>query len=756
MIKRLCLNMMLVGLCVMSCGEAQSKENTMHIGPSSLIHPGSKGFPSDIADALTQAWNKRSKTYEPRTMHKNKDGTPLFINRLFLEASPYLIQHAHNPVNWFPWGEEAFALAKKLNRPILLSVGYSTCHWCHVMEEESFEDLAVAKYLNENYIAIKVDREERPDVDGIYMSAVQLMVGRGGWPMTVWLMPDQTPFYGGTYFPREQFLAVLNKLSQVYKEQPSEVVDAAQELVGQMRQQLSGLSENATSTSHKSAITQAIRIYMHRFDTINGGMKGSPKFPSSLPVSLLFRLDKTPGVGQLSKMAFTTLNHMASGGIYDHVGGGFHRYSTDAAWLVPHFEKMLYDNALLITAYLDGYVLSKYDQYSRVVRETIQWVSREMTSPEGMFYSATDADSLSDHGKREEGIFFTWTPAEIDALFSKKIATWLKQYYHVTDQGNFEGRTIFNTDANNNDDVDFEMLAEAKETLYKTRQLRPPPIRDDKVLVAWNGLMISALARAAFVLNEPHYATMAEKAAEGILKHLYINGRLYRSFSGNKARHNAYLDDYAFMIEGFLTLHQATNNLKWITHAIEFDRVIEKHYADKKNGGFFMTSDDHESLLVREKPSYDGAIPSGNSVTAMNLLRLYELTTDNKYLERAEMLFSASSAMLKRNPTSVATMLAAIDFFTNNVKEIALITKGSKEDAKPFLDILRNQYVPNQVWVVAQEGDDIINATKTIPWLRAKKAYGGKTTAYVCSRHICQIPTSDLDKFTQQINSDVR
>jgi uncharacterized protein YyaL (SSP411 family) len=728
--------------------------------------PGAAPHSKELLEKLEAKWESRASDYEPRTKHLREDGSPKYTNRLFLSSSPYLLQHAHNPVNWYPWGDEAFETAKKLGRPVLLSVGYSTCHWCHVMEEESFEDEEIARYMNEHYIAIKVDREERPDVDAIYMSAVQALTGRGGWPMTVWLTPDREPFYGGTYFPardgdrgsRVGFLTLLQRIDETYRKRPDDVVQTASSLSARIRQSLSS-TPGGDALPGVDALRAAFGHYSRSFDGTHGGMRRAPKFPSSLSTRFLLRYFRRSGDREALDMAILTLAKMAGGGMYDQVGGGFHRYSTDARWLVPHFEKMLYDNALLTLDYLEAYQVTARQDFARVAREILRYVERDMTSPEGAFYSATDADSLTPGGHREEGWFFTWTPEEIDSALGAEQSRVVKAYYAVTNGGNFEGRSILHT-PRDLDDVAKELkitpaqmrtiLEAAKQRLYEARARRPAPLRDEKILSAWNGLMISAYARGAFVLEQRRYAEVAARAADFVLTKMRKNGRLLRSYKDGKAEHNAYLDDHAFLTAGLLDLYEVTHDLRWLREAIGLDRVLAKHYEDKEAGGFFMISDDHEKLLAREKPGYDGAEPSGNSVHALNLLRLYELTTDDAYRKRADRTLQAFGGTLDRSPTALSEMLLALDFRTDTPKEIILVTPEKESEAEPFLDRLRASFLPNHV-VAVVTGETQKEHAALVPLVKGKVARGGKATAYVCERQVCDLPTSDPAVFAKQI-----
>ncbi len=714
-----------------------------------------ESYSADLKQSLNDAWLSRPNGYEPRTRHRNPDGTPKFTNRLFLESSPYLRQHAHNPVDWRPWGNDAFAEAKQRGVPVLLSVGYSTCHWCHVMEEESFEDEEIGAYLNENYVAIKVDREERPDIDSIYMAAVQALTGRGGWPMTVWLTHEKKPFYGGTYFPARDgdrgattgFLSLLKKMQDIYSTRPEDVTHNAAVFVEQIEKSLRPAVGGDLPTA--ALVERATALYVDRYDPAYGGIKGHPKFPSGLPTRFLLRRYRASGDEKLLEIAVNTLRKMAQGGIHDHVGGGFHRYSTDEEWLVPHFEKMLYDNALLVVAYVEAYQATGDKAFAEVARKTLRYVEREMTSPEGVFYSATDADSVGPEGEREEGYFFTWTPQEIAAVLTETEVELLEAHHPLTDAGNFEGRNILK--APGAETIGFAPLDPIHEKLYAVRKKRPMPLLDDKALTSWNGLMISAFATAGFALDEPAYIATAERAANFLLANSWADGTLYRSFKDGKARHRAYLEDYACLIQALLDLYEATGETRWLQRATELNAELSAAYEDLENGGFFRTADDHEELLTREKPAYDGAEPSGNSVAVRNLLRLYLLTTDTSFLKRAEAALQAFAPVLNQAPNALSEMLSAVDFYLSEPKQIVLVTPASRGQAQPFLDALRTTFVPNHVLAVATE-QQASATSDTVALFEGKRAIAGKATAYVCRQQICKLPTSDPAVFRAQLD----
>ena len=723
--------------------------------------PGMEPFPAAVQQQLDRALHAKGDAYTPRTQHLFEDGRPHYTNRLLLEPSPYLLQHAHNPINWYPWGEEAFARAKKENKPIFLSIGYSTCHWCHVMERESFEDTAIAEYLNRHYIAIKVDREQRPDVDGIYMTAVQMLTGRGGWPLTVWLTPDRSPFYGGTYFPprdgmrgqRAGLLTLLPRLQAVYHQEPDQVATVVKNLTQSIRAAV--VPEASAEHPTQNALTRAVEHFAARFDTQYGGFGKAPKFPRSVTLEFLLRYGRRTNDPEVQNMVVQTLEAMAAGGIYDQVGGGFHRYATDQKWHVPHFEKMLYDNALLAVAYLEGYQIAGREDFARIAREVLEYLDREMSAPGGGFYSATDADSAG-----EEGKFFTWTLPELDQLLSQEQLRLIQSHYGVTLRGNFEGANIFH--------IMRPLEAVAKElgltldrarrerqdirtTLYRARQQRRALHTDTKVLVAWNGLAISAFAKGAHILNIPDYATRAKHAATFLLTRLKRDGRLRRSALGAQIGGDAYLNDYACLIAGLLDLYEVTFELRWLQEAIALQAIQDTHFWDNKNGGYFLTADDAEQLLAREKPAYDGAEPSGNAVAAHNLLRLAEWTMNVNYRRRAQRCLRAFASELKQRPTSMPRMLSALDFFLDRPKEIAIVKASTDDTAEPFLEQLRRHFLPNRVLTIVTQGDELTTHQQVVPWLEAKRAIKGKVTAYVCEQHVCSLPTADPGIFAKQL-----
>jgi len=728
--------------------------------------PGAPSFSEQLRVRLASALSARAADDPPRTRNRRADDSPLYTNRLLLETSPYLRQHAHNPVNWYPWGDEAFAEAKRLDRPVLLSIGYSTCHWCHVMEEESFEEPEIARFLNQHFIAIKVDRELRPDVDAVYMSAVQAMTGSGGWPLNIWLTPERKPFYGGTYFPPRDlgphrgFAKILEAIQRHYAENRGSVEEVADQLTGLIRRDLEGVTAAVTQVPGEEVLKLAKSAYARNADRARGGLVGSMKFPSSLPIRFLLRFHRRTGDPDALELATLTLERMAAGGIHDQVAGGFHRYATDPDWLVPHFEKMLYDNALLALAYLEGWQATERADFAQVAREILDYAMREMTSPEGGFYSATDADSLNAEGESEEGWFFTWTPQEIEAVVGAEQAPSVHAYYGVTPAGHLEGRSILHRERDpaavarelgiERHRLD-EIVREAREQLYRARARRPAPLRDEKILAGWNGLMISALAQAGFALDEETYTDAAGRAARFLLVNMREGRRLLRTFKDGRAAGPAFLEDYAFIVAGLLDLYEADPDPHWLHEALSLQETLDAHYADDAGGAYFNNADDHERLLAREKPSQDGAVPSGNSIAARNLLRLAELTGDDRHLERAASLFSAFHEMLTRVPTALSEMLLALDFQLAATKEIVVVRPASGGDLDSMLAPLRATLLPNRILAVATEGEDLRAHSLAVPLVAGKVAREGKVTAYVCQNRVCERPTTDPEVFAAQL-----
>ncbi|HSA20182.1 MAG TPA: thioredoxin domain-containing protein, partial [Myxococcota bacterium] len=625
---------------------------------------------------LAEALRAKGPGYAPRTRHLEPDGSPTYTNRLILETSPYLLQHAHNPVDWYTWGDAAFARARAESRPVFLSIGYSTCHWCHVMERESFEDEEIARILNEHFVAIKVDREERPDIDALYMNAVLLFSGSGGWPMTVFLTPDRQPFFAGTYFPPRDgergatygLLSLLRALRDEYARAPARIATAAR--LATERLQATARPAPPGAVPGVAAIQAAVAELARGFDPNHGGFHAAPKFPMPTTLELLMRHHRRSGDAQALSMLVRTLERMAAGGIHDQIGGGFHRYATDDAWLVPHFEKMLYDNAQLAVVYLEASQLTGREDFAQVARGTLDYVLREMSDPAGGFYSATDADSpVPGAGRETEGWYFTWTPRELEATLGPDLSRVAAAYYGVDAQGQLEGRSVLHT-PRPPDQVAAGLglspaevrtaLARARQELYAARQRRPPPARDGKVIAAWNGLMISALSRGAQVLGEPRYAERAARAAGFVLGHMRSGQGLDRTWMSGVSRNPGTLSDHACLVQGLLDLYETSHDVSWLSAALALQRHLELHFWDEAHGGYYQTSDQHEELLVRGRADADGAEPSGNAVAILNLLRLAELTGDDHLRDLAARALRAAAAQLERG-LGAAKLLCALD-----------------------------------------------------------------------------------------------
>ncbi|MCA1574295.1 MAG: thioredoxin domain-containing protein [Acidobacteria bacterium] len=669
-------------------------------------------------------------------------------NRLINETSPYLLQHSHNPVAWFPWGEEAFAIARRDQKPVLLSIGYSACHWCHVMEHESFENEAIAKLMNDNFVNIKVDREERPDLDQIYMNAVQMMTQHGGWPMTVFLTPDAVPFYAGTYFPPEDrynmpgFPRVLISVADAFRERHDDIAGTAESVLAELKRATALVESNEVLT--RELLDAAYRGIIKNYDATNGGFGGAPKFPPAMVLEFLLHTVYRTGKPQALDIVKHTCRKMADGGIYDHLGGGFHRYSTDARWLVPHFEKMLYDNALLSRLYLHYYQLTKEDWARKTAEGILDYVAREMTDPRGGFYSTQDADSEGVEGK-----FFIWSVAEVETLLGKREADLFAAYYNLTTGGNFEGANILNVKSDlakiaARETLDVEelaaMLEKDRQLLFAAREKRVKPARDEKVLTAWNGLMLASFAEAGAILDRQDYFAIAQTNARFVLDNLRRDGLLLRSYKDGEAKLNAYLEDYSFFIDGLLTLFETTGELEWFIEARNLCEIMIAEFWDDQNGGFFFTGDSHEQLIVRAKDFFDNATPSGNSVAAEVLLRLGTLTNNQDYQRRATTILRLTSTGMSRYPSGFGRLLCALDFYLDKPKEIALL---GASDAPQTISLSReiwSRYLPNKVVAAARSEDE--EAASAIPLLEGKGELNGRPTAYVCEDFTCKTPVT--------------
>ncbi|HEY5520610.1 MAG TPA: thioredoxin domain-containing protein [Candidatus Limnocylindrales bacterium] len=661
-------------------------------------------------------------------------------NRLANETSPYLLQHAHNPVDWYPWGPEALATARAEDRPIFLSIGYAACHWCHVMERESFENEATARFLNERFVPIKVDREERPDLDAIYMDAVQHMTGAGGWPMSVFLTPGGKPFYGGTYFPDQprhglpSFRQVLDGVDQAWRERRSEVERSGETLASALTAQMAPTSGG--SELGADVLDGALASLERGFDERHGGWGGAPKFPQPMIVELLLRLHVRSGDARALAMARRTLDAMSAGGIYDHLGGGFARYATDAVWLVPHFEKMLYDNAQLTRVYTHAWQLTGEPRYRAVVEETIDFVLRELRTDDGGFAASLDADTDS-----VEGATYVWTKEEIDAVLGDEAAEF-EAAYGVTANGNWEGRTILARPIGAPDDA---RLADARWRLFEVRRARPQPDRDDKVLTAWNGLMIGALADAAAAFGRGDWADAAAAAANLLLTRARDkNGRLLRSWKDGQARHAGVLDDYANLADGLLALYGATFDERWFLTARDLAETILAHFADPA-GGFFDTADDHEALIARPKGLQDNAVPSGGAMSAGVLLKLAALTGEQHYEEAASSAMAGVASTAQRYPTAFAEWLNAIAFSLSEPAEIALSGQPADSGFAALVAAVRSSYRP---FAVVAGGD---SRSSAVPLLQSRPVRDGQATAYVCRHFACQTPVTRPEDLLAQL-----
>ena len=693
-------------------------------------------------------------------------------NRLAGETSPYLLQHATNPVDWFPWGPDALARATLLDRPIFLSIGYAACHWCHVMERESFEDEATARYLNDHFLAIKVDREERPDLDQVYMAAVQSMTGAGGWPMSVFLTPDGRPFYGGTYFPDQprhgmpSFRQVLEGVARAWREERAEVEAASgrlvQGLVEQGRLQAGvddpteGLLEAATTTIEAS------------FDAVNGGWGSAPKFPQPMTIEYLLRRHVTTGDARPLAIACRTLDAMADGGIHDQLGGGFHRYSTDAHWLVPHFEQMLYDNAQLARVYLHAWQVTGDDRYLKVTRGTLDYMIRELTTADGTFAASQDADTNGD-----EGATFVWTADEIREVVSPAEPDLFFAAYGVTGDGNWEGRTILSRVASDselaarfpaiNGSIDHE-LATGENLLFERRQTRPQPTRDDKALAAWNGLAIAAFAEASVAfedanssdaapgvdLTAPTYRRAAERAAAAIVDGLLAaDGSLGRSWKDNRAVGSGVLEDYTHLADGLLALYEATFDERWFTTARALMDYVLVHFADPA-GGFFDTSNEHERLVTRPKDVQDNAVPSGNAMAAGVLLRLHAWTGDGAYRDAAERAIRTVVPFVARHANGFAQWLGAMDLALHPIVEVAIVGSPGEPSTAMLVGEARRGFHPGRVLAVAADPD-----ASAIPVLDDRVALDGRPTAYVCRTFICRLPVTSAEALRAELDNAV-
>jgi uncharacterized protein YyaL (SSP411 family) len=681
-------------------------------------------------------------------------------NHLINEKSPYLIQHADNPVDWYPWGEEAFKKAKNENKPIFLSIGYSTCHWCHVMAHESFEDPEIGSLMNEVFVSIKVDREERPDLDNIYMTVCQLMTGTGGWPLTVIMTPNKKPFFAGTYFPKISMYGrvglkdlILN-VRDIWEERPEEVLDSADQIIGALQkisETSSGdeLGENILGSTYKSLSDS--------FDDIHGGFGVAPKFPTAHNLLFLLRYWKRTQNERALHMVRETLDSMRNGGIYDHIGFGFHRYSVDQEWLVPHFEKMLYDQSTIATAYIEAFQATGDERYKDTAQEIFEYVLRDMQSPEGGFYSAEDADSEGVEGK-----FYVWKKNEIYEVLGNEDAEFASEVFGVNSEGNFsEERTGEKTGSNIlhlNNSVDeiaeisgikkkdaIKRIKKIRKKLFNAREKRVHPHKDDKILTDWNGLMISALSKGAQVFDSGKYLNAAKRSADFILDRLCQKNRLLHRFRDGEAAINANLDDYAFFVSGLLDLYEASFDGKYLKFAIALNNTLLKYFWDEEKGGFYFTPDDGEDMLVRKKEIYDSAVPSGNSIQMLNLLRISKMTGNEELRYKAVEIEKAFSQDVIRTPIAHTQLMVSVDFKLGPSYEIVIAGAPDEEDTKIMLNSIRSHFIPDKTMALRPPDDESSRIIELINSLKFKKQKNGKSTAYICSDGTCKAPTTDLN-----------
>jgi uncharacterized protein YyaL (SSP411 family) len=689
-------------------------------------------------------------------------------NHLINETSPYLLQHAHNPVDWYPWGPEAFEKAQRENKPIFLSIGYSTCHWCHAMAHESFEHPEVARLMNEAFVSIKVDREERPDIDSVYMSACQLMTGSGGWPLSIIMTPDKKPFFAATYIPRESrfgltgMTELIPHIRELWATQRGKALNLSNEIAAVL--------QRTSPDTHSEKINEATLDLTYeqldeRFDEQHGGFSSAPKFPSPHNLLFLLRYWKRSGKKAALDMVEKTLQAMRHGGIYDHIGFGFHRYSTDSQWLVPHFEKMLYDQAMLAMAYTEAYQATRKEDYGKTAREILTYVLRDMTAKEGGFCSAEDADS-----EGEEGKFYLWMQEEVRQSLGSEETDFAARVFNIEKDGNFaeqatgrkSGVNILHlrktlgelaSDLNLSQQDLQSHLEGMRQKLFAYREKRIHPIKDDKILTDWNGLMIAALAKGAKAFDEPEYAKAACRAADFILENMRKpDGRLWHRYRDGQAGVQANVDDYAFLIWGLIELYEAIFNAKYLEVALAMTGDMVKHFWDEDGSGLYLTPDDGESLLVRKKEIYDGAIPSGNSVAMLNLLRLGRMTANSDLEEKAARISSAFSRSVKQLPSAHTQLMVALDFGIGPCYEVVIAGNTQAEDTKAMVRALSTHFLPNKVVLLNPSGRESTEITKLAKFIKNQSSIGSRATAYVCMNYNCKLPTTDINKMLELLN----
>ncbi len=683
--------------------------------------------------------------------HDDPNQKETYVNRLAESSSPYLLQHKNNPVDWYPWGDEAFQKAAELDIPIFLSIGYSTCHWCHVMAHESFEDEQVAQLLNENFISIKVDREELPEIDHVYMSVCQAMTGRGGWPLTIIMTPDKEPFFAGTYFPkngrfgRPGMMELLPSIADAWKNRRAELVQSAEKINEYLVK--SNTKELGTPLS-KAILKETYSQFVNRYDKSHGGFGTQPKFPSPHNLVYLLRYHHMTDDKTALKMVEKTLQEMRLGGIFDHVGYGFHRYATDKEWLVPHFEKMLYDQAMLVMAYTEAFQITGKPEYKKTAEEILTYVQRDMTDAKGGFYSAEDADS-----EGEEGLFYIWTIQELQSIIGEEDTQFIQNIFNLTPEGNFKdeasgqftGKNIFHLKTPISNSKDLKQFSQIREKIFHVREKRIHPLKDDKILTDWNGLMIAAMAKAGVAFQDNVLIESAEKSAKFIFNNLMDkNGRLQKRYRKGKSGLDAHLDDYAFFVWGLLELYEATFKIEYLKNAIQLSDIMVSEFWNESSGGFYLGSDQTEKLIVRAMTGYDGAIPSGNSIAAMNLLKLTRITGEIKWAEMADKTFKVFSNEINRVPSGYTSMVTAFLFEYDHPKEIVVVGSGSDPATQDALTRMKSEYIPGKILLF--KDTDLLSPilSPLAKWTATQEMIGDKVTFYVCQDFACKIPTTDI------------
>jgi len=683
--------------------------------------------------------------------HDDPNQKETYVNRLAESSSPYLLQHKNNPVEWYPWGDEAFQKAAELDIPIFLSIGYSTCHWCHVMAHESFEDEEVAHLLNENFVSIKVDREELPEIDHVYMSVCQAMTGRGGWPLTIIMTPDKEPFFAGTYFPkngrlgRPGMMELLPSIADAWKNRRAELVQSAEKINEYLVK--SNAKELGTPLS-KAILKETYSQFVNRYDKNHGGFGTQPKFPSPHNLVYLLRYHHMTNDKIALEMVEKTLQKMRLGGIFDHVGYGFHRYSTDKEWLVPHFEKMLYDQAMLIMAYTEAFQITGKPEYKETAEEILTYVQRDMTDAKGGFYSAEDADS-----EGEEGLFYVWTIQELQSIIGEEDTQFIQNMFNLTSEGNFKdeasgqsiGNNIFHLKTPISNSRDLKKSSQIREKLFHVREKRIHPLKDDKILTDWNGLMIAAMAKAGVAFQDNMLIESAEKSTKFIFNNLMDkNGRLQKRYRKGKSGLDAHLDDYAFFVWGLLELYEATFKIEYLKNAIQLSDIMVSEFWNESSGGFYLGSDQTEKLIVRAMTGYDGAIPSGNSIAAMNLLKLTRITGEIKWAEMADKTFKVFSNEINRVPSGYTSMVTAFLFEYDHPKEIVVVGSGSDPATQDALIRMKTEYVPGKILLFKDTDKLFPDLSPLAKWTATQETIDDKVTFYVCQDFSCKIPTTDI------------